>query len=764
VTGAPALPEIVLVPHTHWDREWYQPFDAFLARLVEMMDGLIDTLDREPGFAHFHLDGQVAMVDDYLAVRPEREADLRRLAAAGRLSLGPWYTQMDEFLVSGESLLRNLETGLARARELGGGLEVGYLPDQFGHVGQMPQILRSAGIERAVVWRGVPSAVGRTTFRWEAPDGSRVVTEYLAFGYGLGWYLNHARDAPDLAEQLRNAVGLLRPLSARRRLLVTVGGDHQIAQSGLPPLLEEVRRTTEVRARIGGLDEYLADGLLPGPSPVGGDGAQAGGDGPPAGLGEDALPVSPGEDALPVWAGELRSAARAHLLPNVYSARAHQKRERARVEALVERYAEPLAALVPGVTWSSVEADLGRAWRLLLWNGAHDSVCGCSADAVAADVDARYAEARRLAEGVARRALASLAAQVRDAGTLRFNPSPFEREEVPGLGWRVEGPGWAAPAGVPVELRAEGDRAAVGVRDDGGRAAVRVRDDGGRAAVEGVALRFVDEADVGDLYNFCPDPDRPPAALAVSAGDGGLIEAAGDGVRVRATLTRPPGERFVVVEGVVENERPDHRLRLHVALPSPASGSVAVSPFELVARPVASEGSELEAASPTWPARGAVLAGGLAVLAEGVVEYEVVEGRELAVTLIRCVGTISRQELATRPNGAGPDIATPDAQMLGATAFRVAFLVPAAAADLLPEWERFALPLLEAPAPGGGTLPATGRLLEVDPRGAVLSAIRRREGALEARWWNPSRAPVTAVVAGRDVPLGPARIETLRLP
>ena len=144
---------ITLVPHTHWDREWYQPFDEFLQRLVDMMDALLAAASED--FAHFHLDGQTAMIDDYLAVRPEREGDLRRLAAEGRLSLGPWVTQMDEFLASGESHVRNLERGLARARELGPALEVGYLPDQFGHIGQMPQILRMLGVEYGgrLAWR-----------------------------------------------------------------------------------------------------------------------------------------------------------------------------------------------------------------------------------------------------------------------------------------------------------------------------------------------------------------------------------------------------------------------------------------------------------------------------------------------------------------------------------------------------------------------------------------------------------------------------------
>src|SRR5438067_19134 len=139
---APSPRRLFLVPHTHWDREWYLPFEAFRERLVEMMDGLIELLDHEPRFAHFHLDGQTAMIRDYLDVRPEREPDIQRLARAGKLSVGPWFTQMDEFLVSGESLVRNLEWGLADTRDLAG-LEpteaIGYLPDQFGHVAQMPQ-------------------------------------------------------------------------------------------------------------------------------------------------------------------------------------------------------------------------------------------------------------------------------------------------------------------------------------------------------------------------------------------------------------------------------------------------------------------------------------------------------------------------------------------------------------------------------------------------------------------------------------------------
>ena len=149
-------PQVLVVPHTHWDREWYLPFAVYRHRLVALIDILLRALDREPRL-RFHLDGQMAVIDDYLEMRPHREPDIRRAAAAGRISLGPWYTLPDEHLVSGEALLRNLELGLARARELGPPMLVGYVPDQFGHTAQLPQLFCRVGIEEAVLWRGVPA-------------------------------------------------------------------------------------------------------------------------------------------------------------------------------------------------------------------------------------------------------------------------------------------------------------------------------------------------------------------------------------------------------------------------------------------------------------------------------------------------------------------------------------------------------------------------------------------------------------------------------
>src|SRR6266852_5065198 len=171
---------IVLVPHTHWDREWYQTFQQFRIRLVHAVDKLLDILERDPDFSHFMLDGKTIVLDDYLEARPEQEERLKRHTRSGRISVGPWYVQPDEFLVSGESLVRNLQIGLQRAAEFGDPMRVGYVPDCFGHIAQLPQILRGFGIDSAVFWRGVGADTQKSEFDWVAPDGTRVLVVHLA--------------------------------------------------------------------------------------------------------------------------------------------------------------------------------------------------------------------------------------------------------------------------------------------------------------------------------------------------------------------------------------------------------------------------------------------------------------------------------------------------------------------------------------------------------------------------------------------------------
>ena len=170
-----------MVSHTHWDREWYLPFQQFRLKLVHLIDGLLDLLDSDPRYTSFMLDGQTIVLDDYLEVRPEREQKLRQFIQEGRIVVGPWYILPDEFLVSPEATLRNLLQGERTCRRFGPKMQIGYIPDPFGHIGQMPQILSGFGITLAALRRGLSDEP--CELWWEAPDGSRDFLAYLRDGY-----------------------------------------------------------------------------------------------------------------------------------------------------------------------------------------------------------------------------------------------------------------------------------------------------------------------------------------------------------------------------------------------------------------------------------------------------------------------------------------------------------------------------------------------------------------------------------------------------
>jgi hypothetical protein len=384
---------IAVVPHTHWDREWYDPFQTFRMKLVHLVDGLLDQMEQDSSYRHFLLDGQVAVIDDYLEIRPENEDRLRALASAGRLTIGPWYILMDEFLVSAETIVRNLQAGIRRGTSFGGVMEVGYLPDMFGHIAQMPQILNEAGLDRTVVWRGVPSTVDRSAFNWTSPDGSEVRAEYLIAGYGNGAAL--PKDAKAVLRRLRSLVEEFEPfLRPGDPLLLMNGTDHIRPQPWLGSVVAEVNgMQDEFELSITSLPDYL-----------------------------DISPV----DGLPHVAGELRSGARSNLLMGVGSNRVDVKQAAHRAEHSLEQLAEPLSALfVPVGAWPAPFLEL--AWKLMIRNSAHDSICACSADDVVDAVLHRYAEALHIGTGLTAEAVTAFTASMAMPGVMVLNPTSHRR-------------------------------------------------------------------------------------------------------------------------------------------------------------------------------------------------------------------------------------------------------------------------------------------------------------------------------------------------
>jgi mannosylglycerate hydrolase len=410
-----------IVSHTHWDREWYQTFQQFRLKLVHLIDGLLDILHDDINFKYFMLDGQTIVLEDYLQMRPEREDELRRYIQRGRIIIGPWHILPDMFLVSPEAHIRNLLEGDRTSRRFGTKMMVGYMPDSFGHIGQMPQILQGFGIESASLWRGVDDQP--CEFWWQAPNGSQVFMANLRDSYGNGAELP-ASDSRRFAELLSERVASLKAHSAASDLLIMYGTDHMETSPLTSSAIAFSDSALEGNKVIHStLPDYIAS-----------------------------VRSSIQSETLPVVKGELRSSLRSPLLPGVLSTRVWIKQENQACQTLLEKWVEPFNVFAGRTTVKSGASNINRlshpasiirqAWRLLMENHPHDSICGCSIDQVHREMKVRFDQVKQIGEELTRQSLSLLAESVvtdrgpqTDEGRLAsavvvFNPSSNPRTDL----------------------------------------------------------------------------------------------------------------------------------------------------------------------------------------------------------------------------------------------------------------------------------------------------------------------------------------------
>ena len=382
-----------VISHSHWDREWYLPYEKHHCLEVEFMDRLLETLEADPDFRSFHLDGQTIMLDDYLQVRPEKRELVEKLIRDKRLYAGPWYILQDEWLTGSESNLRNLETGMREAARYGNVSKVGYFPDSFGNMGQAPQILLDAGIDCAAFGRGVKptgfnNEVGETDnftsqyseMFWESPDGSRILGVLFA-----NWY-NNGMEVPAEPEEARKywegkLAGALK-FASTDKLLFMNGCDHQPVQTDLSKALETAAGLyPDIEFIHSNFTDYFQS------------------------LKEDC------REDLAVIKGELRSQETDgwYTLANTASSRIYLKQMNARCEALFIRAAEPLAAMAYEWGMEYPHDLLAYGWKTLMQNHPHDSICGCSVDAVHREMVTRFEKAEQVALHIIEESLSYLA-------------------------------------------------------------------------------------------------------------------------------------------------------------------------------------------------------------------------------------------------------------------------------------------------------------------------------------------------------------------
>lgn len=370
---------------THWDREWYKTFQGFRYLLMNVLDEVVETLENDPSFQLYILDGQTAVLDDYLEISPEMRPRLERLIQAGRIAVGPWYTMPDEFIPSGESLIRNLLMGHRKALDYGAksAMKYGYICDIFGHIAQLPQILEGFDIHGALIQRGCNMDTTPPHFVWEAPNGSRCVVYRTPEDFGYGWFYHYATEPYNqgwdrsLDKLLERAIHIIDRESESMNLPIMVLNDaldHQHITKAAPWLAQKLEAHYGAEVVFRPLNE----------------------------LAQEQMKYA---DQLPVRRGELAETSRRDigtniLLTHVVSSRYDLKKANDQVQTLWEKWAEPLSA-IHAVTGRAIRPGFRKAAYLeLIRNHAHDSICGCAVEEVHRDMHYRFRQASAIAAEV----------------------------------------------------------------------------------------------------------------------------------------------------------------------------------------------------------------------------------------------------------------------------------------------------------------------------------------------------------------------------
>ena len=390
--------QVFYVPSTHWDREWYETFQAFRFHLVELLDEVLDVMARDPRYRLFQTDGQSIILEDYLEIRPEREHQVREFAKEGRLRIGPWYTMPDENLVTGESMIRNLEEGLRVARDFGNQSRAGFVCDMFGHISQLPQIFAGFGIDHALLFRGVNEVTHHGCFRWVGADGTECVAHRFGPNEGYFDYGRWVRQAWDhnvqyeLEQGVKDASKYINTQLERMKLplaLLFDGGDHIEMDPQAGELIERLQKERpELKIQHAGFDEYA-----------------------------QALVALKDQIEL-VCRGELRDPGKklddgGWVIPGVLSSRIKLKLANRYCETALTQWVEPFSLLANHlISREYPHSYIRRAWRYVLENHAHDSICGCSPDQVHKDMEFRFDQARMIADKVTTQTLTAVARQV----------------------------------------------------------------------------------------------------------------------------------------------------------------------------------------------------------------------------------------------------------------------------------------------------------------------------------------------------------------
>lgn len=819
--AGPRLAIVHAIAHLRWDREWYEPFEVRRAKLLETLASLheqmaVDSSMDNQFIRFFLLGGQTVVLEDVGAVRPDLVTMLVIYNAGGRLGLGPWYVTVDESLVSGEALIRNLLTARSDAIRYGLRLtQVAYVPDLNGHISQLPQILRGFNIDAAFLRHGAP--VVHVPFRWEAPDGSSILV------------INHESQTI-WPHTPMNIFGIADMIQAQR--VVRPDGpflwlfDTSHASRKLTDVTPKVEKQTSLPVRQSDLPEYVRS-----------------------------LRAELPDGMRPSLRGELRLQAmreNSYLLPGTLSSRIYLKQMNVQMQARLLKAIEPwlAVALTHGNAPhpENLRALLDYCWRMLLKNQARNALAGTGVDAVHAENEVRYQQIDSVSSQMITSIMNALPGTIHEQMTpvnpeqtyivvwnahnwpvrqmvevdLELPPgkyparllSPMGEEQLyswtpseAGHGGRIGLIGEAPGIGYSAYVVEFGDeppserhhiRLAAGTAiANGAGDTLSVRDGvlvwhSGDEVIEDL-LTFFDGGDAGDTYNYSP-PD-PDAIIQADLVDDVQVESSPlyerliirHRMRVASELkpdrSRDRGVKLIEltttatfyeqVPGVYfrttfTNTAKDHRMRAHIRTGINSRTVQADSAFDVVERATVVDGvvfpgaPNLEGANATQPIQNVVAVGDektmLALLVRGLPEYEPLPDDNqitFALTLLRSVGWLSRDDLRTRTALVAPMVPVPDAQCLRdiEAEYALMYMPPRNRAALLRAGTQYNAPLQayqydEPPDKGERSFLSVVSNLSIglhsDGEGAIVTAFKpplRGEGWI-VRLYNPNNKSV----------------------
>ncbi|ADO49336.1 mannosylglycerate hydrolase [[Enterobacter] lignolyticus] len=653
-----AVSRVHITPHMHWDREWYFTTEESRILLVNNMEEILTRLEQDAEYKYYVLDGQTAILEDYFAVKPENRPRVKALAAAGKLIIGPWYTQTDTTIVAGESIVRNLMYGMRDCLAFGEPMRIGYLPDSFGMSGQLPHIYNGFGITRAMFWRGCSERHGsdKTEFLWRSVDGSEVVAQVLPLGYAIGKYL--PEDEAGLRKRLDGYFAVLENASVTKEILLPNGHDQMPLQQNIFAVMEKLREIYPQREFVMSRFEAVFNH------------------------------IERHRDALATLTGEFNDGKYMRVHRTIGSTRMDIKLAHARIENKIVNLLEPLATLAWTLGFEYQHGLLEKMWKEILKNHAHDSIGCCCSDKVHREIMSRFWLAEDMADNLIRfylRKIVDNMAHCEGDKLVLFNLLPWTRDEVinttirlrgsqfqlrdaggndvayyirarreidPGLVDRqivhygnyapfmeydiqlrqtlapmgyttlyilVGEKGVQQPAGKPEDALLENDDWRITLNDDG---TLRMADKTSGLVYDRV-LEFEEGSDDGDEYDYSPSREewlltsacgehrsdvvhegwqsraviQSTFAVPANLGERAARQRSGS-LTVETTVVLHHGSRRVDFSLRMDNEADDHRVRVRIPVPYKAQSVLTDTQFGSLSRPVSDPAME------NWQAQG----------------------------------------------------------------------------------------------------------------------------------------------------------------